>query len=98
MAVRTALPDEVREEAALDRALGNRPRRERGRGMRKKLKEGWAFIANARKFHYVGTDGRSLCGKWLFLGTLIADDQKASKSKDDCVTCRKRRNKIDTRE
>ncbi|MCL4371082.1 MAG: hypothetical protein M1401_03405 [Chloroflexi bacterium] len=30
--------------------------------------QGWARIDGAGRLHYIGPDGRSLCGKWLYLG------------------------------
>ena len=57
------------------------------------LKTGWwnpnPFISRG-KFHYVGDDGRSLCGKWLYLkGDL--DDSKDDHP-DNCTACRKKKN------
>lgn len=34
-------------------------------------KEGWADMWNAKAMHYV-VDGRSLCGRWLYLGGLLS--------------------------
>lgn len=33
-------------------------------------KEGWADMWNARAMHYVA-DARTLCGRWLYLGTIL---------------------------
>ena len=56
----------------------------------RKPKEGWADIANSRKFHYV-RNSMSLCGRWLYLGPdLTQDDYTTS---DDCRACTMRRQK-----
>ena len=31
-------------------------------------KEGWTWLINSRKDHYF-RDGKSLCGKWMVLGS-----------------------------
>lgn len=51
-----------------------------------KPKEGWGFAINWRKAHYI-VDGRSLCGKWLYFGTL---EQGKDKSPDNCLACVRR--------
>jgi len=53
--------------------------------------EGWWFPGLARKAHYF-RDGRSLCGSWGTFGrpTLEPDDRE---SVDDCVQCRRKRDK-----
>ena len=54
---------------------------------------GWGFIAGARKAHYYGVDGRSLCGRhYKFTDAgLTAED---GPSPDDCLACRR---KLDAR-
>ena len=48
-------------------------------------KEGWVFLHNARKVHYI-VEGQSLCGKWMYLGTTGLDPSDESTS-DDCAIC-----------
>ncbi|OYD16962.1 hypothetical protein CH330_01450 [candidate division WOR-3 bacterium JGI_Cruoil_03_51_56] len=48
-------------------------------------KEGWGFASNWRKAHYI-INGRSLCGKWMFLGEL---EQGNDDSLDNCTACKK---------
>lgn len=55
---------------------------------------GWVHIQGAAKWHYIlgGADGgRSLCGRWLFLGpdSVLQDDNHGSP--DNCKLCRVRR-------
>jgi hypothetical protein len=53
--------------------------------------EGWFKLLNARKWHYFrGT--RSLCGKWMYLGSgpLVGSDNKVGHP-DDCVACQRKR-------
>lgn len=51
-------------------------------------KEGWVYIDGARKWQYVGLDGRSLCRRWMYLGR-IEPEQGNDDSKDNCAACRK---------
>lgn len=48
---------------------------------------GWVFISGASKWHYVGDDSKSLCGRWMYLGS-TAPEQGNDDSKDNCATCR----------
>ena len=48
--------------------------------------EGWARPSNARKFHYY-VGGRSLCGKWFFLGEV--DEDAGEPTASDCKACAK---------
>ena len=52
----------------------------------KTKEEGWGFPSNSRKAHYfVGV--RSLCGRWLFFGSLeLGNDD----SPDNCLACRRK--------
>lgn len=50
------------------------------------VSEGWARPANARKFHYY-IGGRSLCGKWFFLG--VVDEDSGESTSADCKPCAK---------
>ena len=54
----------------------------------KKLTEGWISLYNARKFHYA-RDGRTLCGKFLYLGASYSPDT-GSDHKNDCAACSKK--------
>jgi hypothetical protein len=51
--------------------------------------EGWVYIGGARFWHYVGRDGRSLCGKWMYLGS-TAPELGKDDSPDNCKGCRKK--------
>lgn len=51
--------------------------------------QGWWWPGNSRKAHYFGTDGRSLCGKWLALSAEREDDNHDSP--DNCATCARKR-------
>lgn len=53
------------------------------------VKHGWVYIDGSRKWHYVGTDGRSLCQKWMYLGS-VEPEQGNDDSKDNCLACRKK--------
>lgn len=51
------------------------------------VKEGWVQMPNAKRSHYI-RGGRALCGRWLFLGKIYADDQGAKyQLPDDCKGC-----------
>ena len=52
-------------------------------------REGWAFITNSPKWHYL-RNGRSLCGKWMVLRTTYFE-QGNENSRDNCAACRKKR-------
>ena len=50
------------------------------------MHEGWGWPGNAKKAHYfVGS--RSLCGKWLYLGSL---EQGNDDSPDNCAVCKRK--------
>jgi len=52
--------------------------------------EGWGFPAASRKAHFFKV-GRSLCGKWLYLGNLDINQQTGDKpGSDDCRECHRR--------
>lgn len=51
----------------------------------------WGKLANAAKWHYFDANGRSLCGKWLSLGTPPDDEAGDIKSKDNCAECYRKR-------
>jgi hypothetical protein len=50
------------------------------------VQKGWGFPLRSKKAHYFD-GGRSLCGRWMFLGRLEASDRT---SPDDCVECSRR--------
>jgi hypothetical protein len=54
---------------------------------------GWGWPGASRKSHYF-VEGRSLCMKWMFFGSLTSNQEMGQKpGPDDCVTCwRKQRN------
>ena len=54
----------------------------------KGLTEGWKHLLNARKWHYFGSDGRSLCKSWLTL-SLSGFEQGNDDSPDNCTKCRR---------
>lgn len=49
------------------------------------LTEGWTWLVNTKKWHYF-RDSRSLCGKWLYLGSSDLEQGKDN-SPDNCVAC-----------
>lgn len=51
------------------------------------LTEGWVSLLNSKKFHYV-RDGRTLCGKFLYLGGAFTPDA-GWHNPDDCPKCSK---------
>lgn len=56
---------------------------------------GWAWPSNSRKAHYF-VNGRSLCGRWGFLGQ-NGDSNQGTGSKvgpDDCVACWRKATKL----
>ena len=56
-------------------------REEHGRAMRCGInKEGWTFLFNSPKWHYF-REGRSLCGRFLLLGS-----PELEKGNDDSVS------------
>lgn len=46
------------------------------------VKKGWAWPLAAKEAHYF-VDGRSKCGKWMYLGPI----QIGPASLDDCAAC-----------
>lgn len=59
--------------------------------MAEKPKEGWVWALNWRKAHYV-KNSRSLCGNWLYLGTLF--EQGNDNSADNCAACKRKLKKL----
>lgn len=55
---------------------------------------GWASPLLAKKSHYFGADGRSLCGGWMYLGeTESNQDEGATPNAADCMPCWRKRQK-----
>ena len=55
--------------------------------------EGWTWLINSRKWHYF-RDSRSLCGKFLYLGSTLDElVQGNNASPDNCSACRRKREK-----
>lgn len=52
---------------------------------------GWDLLDNAKSYHWFGSDGRSLCGKWAFLGWNILLDDKDVHPDNRCKACNRRR-------
>ena len=51
---------------------------------------GWTnFGGQSRKWHYIGEDGRSLCGKWAAWKPHRLE-QGDNGSPDNCASCRRR--------
>lgn len=46
--------------------------------------EGWAWLANAPKWHYF-VDNHSLCGRWAYFGDVL--EQGNDDSTDNCKAC-----------
>ena len=59
--------------------------------------EGWGSPPWARSWHYITSDGRSLCGKIGFAFTLPLE-QGNDDSTQNCAVCRKRLAKRKTKE
>lgn len=57
--------------------------------MVEKLKEGWSWLFNSRKWHYF-RNGVSLCGKFMILG-LGEFEQGDDTSPDNCKMCSRKR-------
>jgi hypothetical protein len=51
-------------------------------------KEGWTWLFNSPKWHYM-VDGRSLCGRWMILGSGDLE-QGNNESVDNCKACMKK--------
>ncbi len=54
---------------------------------------GWGFPPVSRKAHFIGTDGRSLCGRVGFAFDLLLEPDNGP-SMDDCAACRKRLDRL----
>ena len=51
------------------------------------LTPGWRLLFNTHKAHWFATDGRSECGKWLFLGSAAPADTHLTFTRDTCKSC-----------
>ncbi len=61
-------------------------------------KSGWGSLDNARDAHYFKEDFRSLCGRWMALGTPRWEDNQelgSEPTKGTCKTCWKRAAKLE---
>ena len=47
-------------------------------------------------FHYVGEDGRTLCGKWAFVGDGTVEEGMDD-HRDNCAGCKKKKLKMNER-
>lgn len=56
-------------------------------GEEKPISEGWVIPPDDGRFHYF-VDGKSLCGRYKYIGTLQADDWEDGPS--DCKKCREK--------
>lgn len=52
--------------------------------------EGWNWLWNSRKWHWFGQDGRSLCRRFLLLGTNRDAQHGNDSSPDNCAECARR--------
>lgn len=53
----------------------------------------WQRPSNSKRFHvFTLSDGRSLCGKWMFLAKVTPDDtgELARLGGDECAACRRK--------
>lgn len=61
--------------------------------MTAELDEGWGnpqpFSART-KFHYYGSDGTALCGKWARLAGQPTVEQGMDDHRDNCAECKRR--------
>lgn len=58
--------------------------------------EGWGYLPNTAKAHYFADGHRSICGKWMTLGSPIWESNQTLGVKPDrgtCAACWKRRAK-----
>ncbi len=66
----------------------------------KKQKTGWWNPSPYHpriKFHYVSRDGRSLCGKWLYVGLGILEEGM-DEHVDNCLACEKKKAVLNQKE
>jgi len=61
--------------------------------------KGWVKAPNFKKFHYIQESGRSLCGRWFYPNNdPEAYDDDPTEKQDECSSCRKRLNKMLSKE
>ena len=56
--------------------------------------EGWTWLTNSRKWHYFKKDRRSLCGKFLHMGSMNDLQEGNDDSSDNCAACRRKLEQI----
>ena len=59
-------------------------------------KEGWKLFDNAKKYHWIGPDMRSLCGRWGAWSTADCDPVIGEPHAAECGKCRSKLNKRTT--
>lgn len=58
------------------------------------MKAGWNWLHNSPKWHYFDENGRSLCGRYMTLGSNEDADPRDVESKDNCKACFKKRQAV----
>ena len=56
--------------------------------------EGWTWLTNSSKWHYFRGERRSLCGKFLHMGSMNGLEQGNDDSPDNCAACRRKLQQI----
>ena len=51
------------------------------------ITEGWGWPGISKKAHWFTEDGRSLCGKWMYMGSLETGNDASA---DNCAECKRR--------
>jgi hypothetical protein len=59
--------------------------------MSEQRKTGWGRPSGARKWHYFGADGRSLCRQYAWLGLDEELDDTYDTSPENCARCKRKR-------
>ena len=52
--------------------------------------QGWGEVQGGRKYHYFTSSGRSLCGRYLYLGSPEFLYDEKHNHPDNCATCKKK--------
>ena len=64
-------------------------KKEQNMSMEEKLKEGWTYLYNSKKWHYFTSErNTSLCNKFMLLA-LPELEQGNDESLDNCASCKK---------
>ena len=59
------------------------------------LKQGWFTILNSRRAHFRAESGRTLCGKFLYVGeTAYPDAERDQLAEPACAECKRLREKM----